>query len=150
MYLFGVFISLSIPSLICLFLYLFACLSVLLFIFYLFIHSFIHSSFVHSFIIGLLQTRLISKNTRTLNDAEWWTAPKNMAQTPVFLAYIREVLESKYALDPDKLTEFFHGFPQYLWQILGQSRIIRRSFPFTSFLIHYSPVTPYLSTMFTD
>jgi hypothetical protein len=58
MYLFGLFISLSIHSLICLFLYLYICLY-----------------FIYSFIIGLLHTRLISKSIRTLNDAErnWMT-----------------------------------------------------------------------------
>jgi hypothetical protein len=74
----------------------------------------------------------------------------NMAQTLVLLAHIRKVLESKYAVDSDKMTEFFRGFPQYLWQILGQSRIRRRSFLFPWFLINYSPVTPNISTMFTD
>lgn len=75
---------------------------------------------------------------------------KNMAQTLVLLAHIGKVLELKYAVDSDKLTEFFRGFPPYLWQILGRSRVRRRSFLFPSFLINYSSVTPNISTMFTD
>lgn len=97
MYLFGVFISLYIHSPLCLFHYLYICLY-----------------FIHSFIISLLQTRSIFKIKRTLNDAEWQTAPKNMAQTLVLLAHIGEVPGSKYAVYPDKMTEFFRGFAQCL------------------------------------
>jgi len=35
-----------------------------------------------------------------------------MAQALELLAHIGEVFESKYAVNPDKLTEFLRGFPQ--------------------------------------